>query len=189
MAEKPMDVTKPGKSKPDSTTRPVIVGHKPLMKQDPMVNSEKDDNKDVALGETSKVVHTAKVLEPPKPTKEATKEEIAPPEAVPEAEVSKTKDSPVSDESAIVDAVAEQASSKKKKDGDQTEEDKKKKEELEKLIEEKKYFIPIKVASRKRNARSAVVLLVLLVLVAGAYLVADAGLINIGINPPLDLIK
>ena len=39
------DITKPGKTAPDATGRPVIVGHKPVLQQDPMVSGETDTPK------------------------------------------------------------------------------------------------------------------------------------------------
>ncbi len=202
--KKEMDVSKPGKTAPDTTGRPVIVGHKPLLQQDPMMNGANGndaDKSDVTADEEKITVHTAKVIEPPKEeikaeTKAETKEESPPapePEKPETPEPEKTEaepsDEPVSEGSAVVDAVAEQAGANKKKEGELSEEEKKKQEAIQKLIEEKKYFVPIKVASRKRNARlSTIVLIILLILVAG-YVALDMGLVDAGINLPIDLIK
>lgn len=198
MAEpkKSMDVSKPGEVTPDATSRPIIVGHKPMIQQDPMVSpaENQDTPPEVAENTEKKVTsHSEKVVQPPSVSADAA--EVADPKPEePEAkspEESENSDdaAPVSDEAAIVDAVAEQAKANKKNSGEPTEEDKKKQAEITKLIEEKKYFVPLKVASHKRNSRVSIVFLLLLLLVAGAYLVADAGLIDPGFNLPIDLIK
>lgn len=188
--DKPMDVTKPGKSAPDATARPVIVGHKPMVQQDPMVKDGKDDiDPEIKTAEekVAETPHTEKVIEPPKGAEQPAKtEEETKPTETPEE--TSTPEEPVSDDSAVVDAVAEQAGAKKK-DAELSEEEKKKQEAIAKLIEEKTYFVPIKVASKKRNARWSVVILVLLLLLVGAYLAADAGVISVPFKLPIRIIK
>ncbi len=208
MANKEMDVVKPGKSAPDSTARPVIVGHKPILQQDPMVNGDSASGleKEDKTAEEKVVVHAAKVIEPlkeeakpeivtaepaePKPADTPAPEaEPDEPAAEPEKDEKPAVEEPASDDSAVVDAVAEQAGSKKKKDDELSEEEKKKQEAIQKLIEEKKYFVPINVASRKRNNRISVVILILLLLLVAGYVVLDMGLVDLGISLPIDLIK
>ncbi len=170
---KRMDVAKPGKTPPDSTSRPVIVGHKPLVKQDPMVNGSSDGKTETK--EEPITVHTGKVVQPP--DAEQDKEEPAADspklednsETEKKEEQSATEKDSDSKDPATEDSIAEQSDLKKKDQGP-SEEEIKKQEEIQKLIEEKKYFIPIKVASHKRNARWSVVVLILIVAMAGVYL-------------------
>lgn len=185
------DVTKPGKTPPDTTARPVIVGHKPLLKQDPMVNdTNTEEIQEKANKEQFDANHTAKVVEPPEGvvTGEETKPKPTEPNEESKQAESVVDEKPQSDEAAVVDAVAEQAGSKKK-EAEISEEEKKKQEEINQLIEEKKYFVPIKVASRKRNTRSAVIAVILLLIVAGLYLAADAGAIKLPFSLPFNFIK
>lgn len=77
--KKVFDVTKPGKSTPSASARPVIIGHKPMI-QDPMVAVQKDPTptappipeKDQELSEAEDATEpkakktTAVVIEPPK---------------------------------------------------------------------------------------------------------------------------
>jgi hypothetical protein len=187
-----MDVAKPGKSAPDSTGRPVIIGHKPLLKQDPMVNGDSNKDAEETADEKLAPLHGEKVIAPPEdvPPKEETAEAPAQPAPEPAEEKPEEKpqeETPVGDDSAAVDAVAEQANAKKK-DGEISEEDIKKQEALAKLVEEKKYFVPINVASRKRNARWSVVILILLLLFVGAYLAADAGVVKAPFKLPIHII-
>jgi hypothetical protein len=175
MAEpkKSMDVSKPENVKPDATSRPIIVGHKPMIQQDPMVSpaENQDTPPEVAENTEKKATsHSEKVVQPPSVSADAA--EVADPKPEePEAKSPEESDNsddaaPVSDEAAIVDAVAEQAKANKKNSGEPTEEDKKKQAEITKLIEEKKYFVPLKVASHKRNSRLSMVFLVLLLLLS-----------------------
>jgi hypothetical protein len=74
-----MDVSKPGKSTPSASSRPVIVGHRPIMK-DPMVNqtsptdTPKPDEDDNTEGEKIAVSRTAKKVIAPI-TSESTEEQ------------------------------------------------------------------------------------------------------------------
>src|SRR5688572_11245924 len=102
-----MDVSKPGKSAPDSSSRPIIVGHKPMI-ADPMVNPEKDESENTEP-ETVKVkkltVVGEKVLLPPSQQKNAEKADGSPTSDGPELpkddieEPEKTDDSKKKDES------------------------------------------------------------------------------------------
>lgn len=151
--KKVFDVAKPGKSAPDPTTRPVIVGHKPLV-QDPMVNS--GEEVDPETGEAKPVkqaipARSAKKILPLSEQKPEETENAAPDEAGQEdisiseesalketvAETPESQevqpDRPGTDESAAVDALANEAV--KKKDGELSAEEKKRAELINKLIE------------------------------------------------------
>lgn len=193
MAEtkKSMDVSKPEDTTPDATSRPIIVGHK-MIQQDPMVSPKapEDTSETESSSDKKPISHAEKVVQPTSAAIDETKAAETPQEKDSE----KTDESvestiPESDEAAVVDAVAEQARANKKNSGEPTEEDKKKQAEVTKLIGEKKYFVPIKVASQKRNARLSTILLIILLLLVGAYLVIDAGFINPGFKLPIEIIK
>ncbi len=196
-SKKTMDVSAPGKQTPDTSARPIIVGHKPMIK-DPMVKPE-DTQEVVATEEPAvePIIHMTKTIEPPKeievseqaqpstsdgvsgaeeaaPSAEVT-EEITPPtetlpqeEEAPAEEAEQPADEPVeSNESAEVDAIAEQVDAGKK-DKAPDEEEKKRKEQIQKLVTEKKYFVPIGQVTRRRKNRQAIIVLVLLIVLAGA---------------------
>ena len=195
--KKLMDVSKPGKTAPSTTAKPVIVGHKPLLQQDPMVNPSGAEDKEEINTEAS---HAAKVIEPPTEAEQAPQtDEAEQTEAVETpTEPEKTEEQtpalepaketePAEDNSAVVDAVAEQANAKKKTD-ELSQEEKKKQEAVAKLIEEKTYFVPIKIASRKRNARATIFILIVLLLLVGVYLAADAGIISLPFKLPIHII-
>jgi hypothetical protein len=63
--KKVFDVAKPGKSAPDATARPVIVGHKPMI-QDPMVNASDTGTETAPVENDEKVtpIRSAKKIVP-----------------------------------------------------------------------------------------------------------------------------
>ncbi len=218
-APKVMDVAKPGKSAPSTTSRPVIVGHGPMM-QDPMVNDQNDSKKEENTEKV--VVHGPKVIAPlgisngsteetkkaeppgapePPAEPEATPETLKPedqpteaaepkPDAQPEPQKAEATPEPAKDEPSedgAVDALAEQAAKAKKPPEDV--EAAKRQEALDKLVTEKKYFVPIGQVSRRRHARWALFLFILLVLAAACVLAVDAEVVDLGIDLPFDLIK
>lgn len=177
------DVSKPGKSAPSATSRPVIVNHGPMMK-DPMVSDpddtdKKDDKPTAATSESRKIIAPPSDLEKEEPASEDT--------PATESEDSKA-DKKKSAEQAVVDAVVDQAGKKKK--SQPTEEELAKQIEVEKLIESKKYFVPIGEVTRRRNARRLMIGLVAFVLIGlvGSYLAVDAKLLDIGVDLPFNII-
>lgn len=181
--KKTMDVSKPGNSAPDTSARPVIVTHKPTV-QDPMVKTEQPAEEEPKAAEETTQVHN-KVIQPltEQPSKDAKDEEK------PKAEKS-SAEKEADKEAAVVDAVAEQADlGPKNKNAGPSEEEKKKQEALAKMITDKKYFVPIGQVAHRRNQRTLVVALILLIALAGAYLAIDAELLNLNIDLPFELIK
>jgi hypothetical protein len=196
-AKQVFDVSKPGKSLPSATSRPVITGHGPLLK-DPMVSQKEEDETKETPAEEAKISTAEKIIAPPeemsstKSTDEDKKEEQKKP-AKDESLIKLTEEAPEPKqeeptEAATVDAVAEQAV-KGQKNGP-TPEDIARQQELEKMVEDKKYFVPIGQVTRRRNTRRAVavLLLVLVLVLVGAYLALDSGLIESNIKLPFDLI-
>ncbi len=61
-AAKLFDVAKPGKSAPTTTSRPIIVGHAPMMKRDPMMRDSADVEKEQIEQETSTEVAKTPVI-------------------------------------------------------------------------------------------------------------------------------
>lgn len=181
--KKTMDVSKPGKSAPDTSARPVIVSHKPTV-QDPMVKTE-EQAEEAPKPEETTAVHN-KVIQPitEQPSKDAKTQET------PETEEKTSAEKEADKEAAVVDAVAEQADlGPKNKNAGPTEEEKKKQEALEKLITDKKYFVPIGQVAHRRNQRTLTIFLVLLIALAGVYLAIDAELINLNVDLPFELIR
>jgi hypothetical protein len=195
--KKSMDVSKPGKSMPDLSARPVIVTHRPMV-QDPMVKSEAKSEEpvepvkqesDADTNEESVPSYEKKVIKPISEPEPAESDGSAADEA--KEDTTKETDEPASDDAAVVEAVASQAQSRAgKKDGEPSEQDKANQEHIKKLIADKTYFVSVGQATRRRNRRTAVMFLVFLVLVlAGAYAAVDAGIIAANIELPIDLIK
>lgn len=187
------DVEKPGKSAPSPTSRPVIINHGPMLK-DPMVSKPDDEEAkpaEPALSPTDS--HT--VITPPSenkpedttPAPAAKTEEETPKESAEQTkEAEQKRQTETKKEAAIVEAVADQAATKKK--GELTKEDAARLAELEKLVEAQKYFVPIGHTAYHRQQKWLIIALLLLVVLAGAYLAADAGLLDIGIELPYNVI-
>jgi hypothetical protein len=201
--KKTMDITRPGKTPPDASSRPVVVSHGPMV-QDPMMVSEEEKTP------TPDVTPPAEVTEPPshknkviQPLSEQTGEGAAPEAQAPASEAKAdvtaaevTKDtandtpaSPESSESAVVDAVADQVGAGRKK-GDLSKEEKTRQEAVQKLVAEKTYFLPLGHGhSRHKRLSLPVIVLVIIVLFVGAYLAVDAGVLDIGVELPISIIK
>lgn len=181
---KSMDVSKPGQSAPDISSRPVIVSHR--MVQDPMMKDEEkevEEKPKIELEQKTEQTRGDRVIQPlSAQTDSEVKDE---PEEVAEAEVQTEEQAAPTDdtqareaaeEAATVDAVAEQADvGNKKKAGVLTPEEKARQESIQKLIEDKKYFVPIGQGQHKRNFRVMVVLLV--GVLGGLYWLASSGII------------
>lgn len=179
--KKSIDSTK-AKAAPSSTSRPIIVSHGPQI-QDPMMKQPDEVAEEVVAEAPSTSKRVIQPLESAeKPTDESAQED-KPAQESSDAAKEEAKDA------AVVDAVAEQADLDKKKSTGPTEEDLKKQAEIENLIVSKKYFVPIGQVAKRRNKRASLIVLVLLVLLAGTYLAIDSGLLNLGIELPVELIK
>lgn len=198
-----MDVSKPGKTVPSTSAKPVIVGHRPMV-QDPMVTSDtnpESNNREASSEQPLSTPSVAKkVIAPLKPssTEVSAKNVTAPSDetsavSTPEESQPGKSETPeaepvsdASDESAVVDAVVDQMADKKV--DEPNEEDRKKQEKIDKLIAEKKYFVPLgKAHHGSGRAFMTVIFLVALVLF-GFIAAADAQLIDIGLELPFDLL-
>lgn len=172
------DVAKPGSTSPDTSSKPVIISNRPMVK-DPMVNEETSDsvidNKDENV--TADSPSKGRVIKPISDNHDSVKEEAQP---------EKEKKEESSDE-AVVDAVVSQATDKNKK-ARETEENEARRAANDKLIESKKYFVKVKAPKAKRHKRTALaLLLVVFIGLMGVGAAADAELI--GLSVPFDFIK
>ncbi len=184
------DVSKPGSTPPDASSKPIIVTHKPMMK-DPMVNGEKE------LSEMDAAVNTEGIKAPSEKS-EGSSKVIAPLTDTKNDEEIKTEDPvnenlPANDkeektqEEAVIDAVISKSEDKKKKHIAE-EQQIAKREKIKKLVESKKYFVKVRPAKAKRNKRTLLTILLLMAIsFVGVGLAADAELIDL--NVPFDFIK
>lgn len=196
------DIAKPGNTPADATSRPVIIGRGPVMR-DPMVNDENEPSQMEPEAEKPPLPTTKKVIKPVESDESPAQTEDNPDESEPSKgkpesdtkpsdESSADKPAETDDEvsdTAVVDAVLDQVDDKK----EQTAEDKAAEERqnlVNKLVAEKKYFLPLAAAQHRRNNRIMLIVLVaLLPLIVGVVLAVDAGILDIGISLPFDLIK
>lgn len=177
-----MDVEKPGTTPASATSRPVIVGRGPAIK-DPMVNTSDPESTEQTNPQPlpSAKKKTIQPISEQPATEADTKPEVGS-EPKPEATGELAPELPPTEaeERAAAADAAEQLS----------EEDRKRQELTDKLVAEKKYFVPIGAAQKKRTARNTALMFVVFVVVVGAALLAvDAELIQTDITLPFDLIK
>lgn len=211
------DVTQPGKSAPAASSRPVIVGNKPMV-QDPMVNDRTASTPaepSVAVrrsgpqvitplpGAEKSAAEAGDATAEPSVTEQGAAEspqasagEVADGQLIAPAQAESSEAPPGSSRdasgksSSIVDAVVGQASKAKDKNDDKKQAELEKRQaEIEKLIEEKKYFVSTSQGTKKqRKTRWAALLLIVLLLV-GAYLAIDAQVIKNDIQLPYEFFK
>lgn len=198
------DVSKPGETAAHPTSKPVIVGHTSILKQDPMVSPvseiEEKDNSSKTPAKKSELV-----IEPPEVEQdevkneekiETTEEDV--PEKVEEADPveedtksnQKIDEKPDSSDSGEINALATEAESKKNTKT-ALEEEQKQLEKTEELINSKKYFLPIVEGGKKRSSEIMLLwlLLFLVLITVVAWFVVDAGYYDPGFELPYDFIK
>lgn len=207
--DKVFDVAKPGKSGPSPTSKPVIVGHKSMI-EDPMVkkdsipvtdagSNEAADNTQPTSEKPELSPHEAKTVMPlsdaekveEKPAATA-EDETKPTEPVSEAAPAPAEPTE-NQEAAVSDSVPDEPEKTPKptdKDAKAAEEEKARQEAIQKLIESKQYVVHVGESHHRKSRKGVIiVLLVLLLVVVGADLAVDAGYIDVGFKPPVDLIK
>ena len=197
--KKSMDVSKPGKSAPDTTARPLIVSNRPV-NIDPMMKTR--DIPEAQISQHTKVIKPLNSVDiGDAPVQQSTEEAVqdpsttvtekSPPKALDKPAESADQNPPSAEEIDSETDTALSTGTKKEKLNAQTKEEKARQEAMQKLIVAKKYFVPIGKVTRRRDSRRTVVVLMVLtvVTIAGIYLLVDAGIISIGIKLPIDIIK
>ncbi|MFZ1323761.1 MAG: hypothetical protein WAQ57_01205 [Candidatus Saccharimonadales bacterium] len=190
--DKVMDVAKPGKGKIVGTSRPVIA---PITSDQPnktAVPSAADETSEAAAAAPSVA---KKVIQPITAPEKDPAAEDKPGEAAeaPAADAPGAEDNEAApagrSEAAEVNALADQMKSKKE-EAAKAEERAKQDAALQELVDSKKYFVPVGKAHAK-SSRSALWLVPLLIVaaLAAAYILIDAGLVDVNITLPFELIK
>ena len=185
------DVARPGKTPADPTSRPIIVGHRPMLHQDPMV-SNSDDADEPSVDETVPKKKSGFGTNTIQPSEEAaeeardTKEKEAAEEKIEEDKTD--SDDQFGSSSAAVDALAGEVSAKREAEK-ASEAELKKQAELEGIIESRKYFVPVgEVSKRRMNLIILGVLIFLILAVVAINFAIDADLLDIGLQPLTDLL-
>jgi hypothetical protein len=190
------DVSKPGSTAPSSSSKPIIVSHKPIIKDSTLIeNTEQkpsNSNPEVLKAPSEKVEVSKTVIMPlsdnesnSESDQDDTKESKKNQEKEPLSKSSKSTEK--SQEETVVDAVISRAGDKKQKKLDE-EELEAKKDRINNLVESKKYFVKVRQPKSKRKKRA--LLLVILLIIAtfiGFVIAADAEVINVKV--PVDFIK
>lgn len=208
--DKVMDVAKPGKGKIVGTSRPVVAPLTSGTAKQESVDTVSDESVPepalVAPSVAKKVIQPLSDTE--KPVEEAEKTEadeasaeasVKPSDTItePQTEPTRSADAPAegstdgSADAAEVNALADQMKSKKE-EAAKAEEQAKKDAALQELIDSKTYVVPIGKTSKKSKTKTnpaAVLLLVLVLVLVGGYALLDAGVVDVNITLPFDLIK
>ncbi len=197
-----IDIAKPGKSAPDASTRPLIVGHRPLVK-DPMMSSNDVESTDeekaatnLSPSRSAKIVAPMSSPEEAAPVEDATEGEADPSPAeiamlkehseqapavkdeLPAEEDDTKSTTAASSDAAAVDVLAEHAANRQKA-GTISEEEIAKAQAIHKLIEERTYHVPISKAHHSRNTAILAALVIILAIVGAVMLANRAGMINL----------
>lgn len=199
------DVSKPGSTAASPNSRPLVIKHGPMLKQDPMVKDEdisvtaprlkivpvddstKESKEKVAEDDSSVDTLTEK-SEINKDNKEESAVDIIEDDSNQKSENNEASAKVELKESNAVDVLADAAEKNSKKNVKEDEEQIKK---IEQLVESKQYYLPIVEGGKKASMERFLswLILILLVLSVVAYLAADAGYLDIGIDLPYDFIK
>ncbi len=179
------DVEKPGTTPAHATSRPIIISKTPVVK-DPMVSNDEPMGAEPVRLPPSAAKKTIAPLsaadkEPETPTDSEPTDKIV---DKPEEADSKEEALPIeaeTDQSPEEIAAAAQAVLSK--------EEQQQAELVEKLVEQKKYFVPIGAVQKRRTARNTALLAFVLLVLVGAALAVDAGIIKTEFTLPFDLIK
>ena len=198
-SKKYFDVSKPGKTPANATSRPVIVTNRSIVK-DPTLKEE-DDNEEAQ----SPLPKTAsKVIAPPRtddadttvePAKEgsASEPDTAKPKPTdakePEPEVETTQEEEPANVPDVDDQIDPGRKDEKRAE-ELNEAEKAKQEQLDKLVASGKYTVPIGHIKRNRRVRRTLGIVVILLLLAAisVFLLMDAGIIKTSVTLPVDLI-
>ena len=158
---------------------------------------ELKDIDDAPSEESAKALENAIKSDSNKDAKDEQTEKTAAAESTQEtADADKPQETPTEEDpnkeqksGGLVDELAKQAADKKSK-GKEEKELSAKQQKINKLVEDKTYFLPIGEVTRKRkNRKSLVIFLLLLILLVGAYVAADAGFVDVPVELPIDLIQ
>lgn len=204
-APKVNDVAKPGSTAAPQTSRPIITNHGAMIKKDPMVSGKEDgtDGKEVVQEEEKSLAKKSEVrvtpisapekTEPSGETKEEpaeASEEQADISNQDEAAAEKPKEETGGSETAAIDSLAGSAENKKTP-AKEAEAEKARQQKIQELVASRKYNVSITEGGRKGTGERIITWLLFLLLLCsiGAYLAADAGYLDIGIDLPYDLIK
>lgn len=203
------DITKPGHSSPDATSKPIIVGHRPTM-NDPMVT----DSRDSAGGyiETTPTQITVKDEARDQPLETRAEKPITPDSdnssawITPPAFGAKPEDSPPAPDLNIPAPEPElpptepepESGPEPKTDSDVTNPTPRVTDEITPIADQPAFEQPIEpignsegmhLSEPKPKSRRGLIALVILLLLVGAYLVVDSGLIKTSINLPFHIFK
>lgn len=185
---KVMDVANPGQTKPDTGSKPMVVGHKSIM-TDPTLKTDSTAAPSAEEQLPSKKKLTIQPLsEEEKQSEETTTESEKPAQAEPTAAVPAEKA-----EETFEDTTPEDSPEEKKSDAEEEideEQAKLEKEaQLQEIVKSKKYYVPIKAQST--TAIKTFLLTFMIVCLIGVIVLAgliDAEILDLGIELPFDFL-
>jgi hypothetical protein len=182
------DIAKPGKTPASSTSKPVIVTNRSMVK-DPTLKS--DDQ----VAAEPLVKSEAKIIAPPKDLETENTDEKQPkaaeePDAPSEPKSTENAAEGTESNTDKDDEQIDVGRKQRQKEAALSEADKAKNEHIERLVASGRYAVPVGHIRRNKRLRSVFVIVLLLILLAfaAADLLIDAGVIKTDIQPVINLI-
>jgi hypothetical protein len=184
--KKVFDVGKPGSAKPETGSKPMVIGHKTLL-TDPAIKEESNEQVDKIKEEDNKKTEKSRVelkpisesekVEPKAEETEQTKPESTDNKPTQETETAEPENEP------------DQEQVKQDKKKEEADLDIERTERLEAIIKSKEYFVPIK-ESNKTALRTFTITLFIVILVGivATALLIDAEIIDLGVDLPFDFL-
>ncbi len=190
---KVFDVANPGSADAHPNARPVIVPRRTLLR-DPMMASGNKPIKDAVSPEDQKDKEEKLSETASKEVKPPETKDKSPQPSTEEAdkETPEEEEKPAEADDSITEPAADEDSDEsKEEEKNELTADKQLDEKYEKLIEDKKYFVPIGAVKRRRNMRAALITLLFVIVAAlvAVNFLADAGIIQLPVQPFTDIIK
>lgn len=211
--KKHFDISRPGKSAPNSNSRSIIVGHHAVLQDPMMVKSQNDSSEpapvmsplagmsSIKLTPSEEIVTEQKAVENAEITsdKEVVNDQIdteAKPEeqaenastAITEPQI-ETQDSINDDDKELPNS--DTGSEEQKQIDMKAKEQEAKQEAINNLINEKTYFVQIGEKRHKRSRHHVIpwTIVIIILLLATADLMIDAGIIKTSIKPPISFFQ
>ncbi len=185
------DVSKPGVSKPDTGSKPMVIGHKSLV-SDPSIKTDSQNASKtvkppsvtrIKLNPINNLSEDSGEVSESKPVEKEDKANINP-------EKTAEKDQPTQEEKSEEEPEEKTKTKTAKKEKDAGDIQLEREQQLQEMIQSKKYFVDIKEAKSIALRRFIITFLVVIIVgLLAVVVLIDAGVLNFGVKLPFNFIK